>query len=92
MNKVCVHTRITVRKIQKHPLYKKTLRTGTLVGKHAIRGATVSLLPDAINDFGIHHAPINAPEFIHVVSDHISITTLSFIMTSLMFVVKKQLD
>jgi hypothetical protein len=89
MNKVCVRTCVTVRKIQKHPLYKKTLRTGSIIGKHAVRGATISLLPDAINDFGIHHAPVNTSELVHVVSDHISISTMSFILTSLMVVVKR---
>lgn len=73
----CVHARIAVRKVQRHPVTQRTIRSGTLLKKHVVRGATLSLVPDALNDFGFHHAQVSIDEAIHIVMDQATISTIS---------------
>ena len=77
MNKVCLHTRIAVRRVQRHPLAQRTFRSGNLLRKHVVRGATLGLVPDAINDFGFHHAQLSLDEAVHIVIDQATISSLS---------------
>jgi len=85
MNKPCVRTLIAVRKVQRHPLTKKTLLT---VKKHMIRDVALGVLPSGINDFVFHHAQITPNEITHIVSDQISIST---IITLMVMVVKMKM-
>jgi hypothetical protein len=48
-----------------------------LLKKHVVRGATLGLVPDALNDFGFHHAQISLDEAIHIVLDQATISGLS---------------
>lgn len=56
---------------------QRTLRSGVLLKKHVVRGATLGLVPDALNDFGFHHAQISLDEAIHIVLDQATISGLS---------------
>lgn len=77
MNKPCVKVQITVRRIQRHPITKRTFRTGTLFHKHVIRGATLGMVPSTLNDVVFHHAKLNIDEFIHLIQDQASISSIS---------------
>jgi hypothetical protein len=80
MNKPWVKVQITVRRIQRHPLTKKTIRTGTLLQKHVIRSATLGVVPSTVNDMVFHHAQLNIDELIHIVQDQASISSISALM------------
>lgn len=77
MNKPCVHTRIAIRRIERHPVIRRTLRSGVFLRKHVVRGATLSLVPDAVNDIAFHHAQLNVGEVFHVVQDTAVISTIN---------------
>lgn len=73
----CVQVRRVVRQVQRHPVAQRTIRSGSLLKKHVVRGATFSLIPDALNDFGIHHAQVSVDEAIHIVLDQATISAMS---------------
>ena len=81
MNKPCVRTLVAVRKVQRHPLTQKTLRTGIRLQKHIVRGATLGVLPSGINDLVFHHAQLSLDEAIHIVIDQASVSSMSAILT-----------
>lgn len=89
MNKVCLHTRIAVRRVQRHPLTQRTFRSGNLLRKHVVRGATLGLVPDALNDFGFHHAQMSVDEAIHIVLDQATISSLSAILAITLLVLRE---
>lgn len=74
--RTCVKIRTTVRKISRHPV----VRNGTLLKKHVVRGATLSLVPDAVNDVAFHHAQLNLDEIIHIIQDTTTISSMTFLM------------
>lgn len=80
MMETCVHVRITVRRVQRHPITKRTIRSTTLLKKHMVRGVTLSLVPDAVNDFAFHHAQANIDEIIHILQDQVTISGMSTIL------------
>ena len=89
MNKeVCVTVRISVRRVQRHPITQRTVRSTTLLKKHVVRGATLSLVPDALNDFAFHHAQVNIAEVTHLLLDQVAISSMSAVMAIAMLVLK----
>lgn len=74
--RTCVKIRTTVRKISRHPV----VRNGALLKKHVVRGATLSLVPDAVNDVAFHHAQLNLDEIIHIIQDTTTISSMTFLM------------
>ena len=89
MNKeVCITVRISVRRVQRHPMTQRTVRSTTLLKKHVVRGATLSLVPDALNDFAIHHAQVNLAEITHLMLDQAAISGMSAAMAIAMLVLK----
>jgi hypothetical protein len=88
MNKVCIQTRIAVRRVQRHPLTQRTFRSGNLLRKHVVRGATLGLVPDAINDFGVHHAHVNVDEAIHIIVDQATVSSISAIIAIALLVAR----
>lgn len=88
MNKPCVHTRIALRRLERHPITQRTIRSGALLKKHVVRGATLSLVPDAVNDIAFHHAQLNLNEVVHVVQDTAVISTLNALTALATIVVK----
>lgn len=68
--------RTTVRKISRHPV----VRNGALLKKHVVRGATLGLVPDAVNDVAFHHAQLNLDEIVHIIQDTTTITSMTFLM------------
>ena len=76
----CTHVRITVRRVQRHPITQRTFRSGNLIKKHVVRGATLGLIPDALNDFAFHHAPVTIDEAVHIIQDQVTISSLSAMM------------
>lgn len=80
MNKPCVQVRVVVRRVQRHPITQRTFRSGILIKKHVVRGATLGLIPDALNDFAFHHAPLTVDEAVHILQDQVAISSLSAMM------------
>ena len=76
----CTHVRITMRRVQRHPITQRTFRSGNLIKKHVVRGATLGLIPDALNDFAFHHAPMTVDEAVHILQDQVAISSLSAMM------------
>ena len=82
----CVHVRIAIRRVQRHPVAQRTIRSGTLIKKHVVRAATLGLVPDALNDFAFHHAQVNVDEAIHLVIDQATISSLTAVLAVAMTV------
>ena len=76
----CTHVRVVVRRVQRHPITQRTIRSGNLIKKHVVRGATLGLIPDALNDFAFHHAPVTVNEAVHILQDQVAISSLSAMM------------
>lgn len=90
MNKeVCVTVRVTVRRVQRHPITKRTVRSTTLLKKHVVRGATLSLVPDALNDFAFHHAQVSLNEITHLLLDQVTISSMSAALAIAMLALKE---
>ena len=62
-----------MRRVTQHPL----VRSGKFLQKHVVRGATLSLVPGAVNDVAFHHAQISLDEMFHVVQDTTSIGVMT---------------
>jgi hypothetical protein len=82
----CVHVRIAIRRVQRHPVTQRTIRSSTLIKKHVVRGATLGLVPDALNDFAFHHAQVNVDEAIHLVIDQATISSMTAVLAIAMTV------
>lgn len=79
----CVKVQITVRRVVRHPVVQRGLRSGARLQKHVIRNATLGLVPDAVNDVAFHHAHIDFNEIIHVFQDTATISTMTLVMGAL---------
>ena len=79
----CVRVRVTVRRVARHPVVQRSLRSGALVQKHVVRNATLGLVPDAVNDVAFHHAHVDFSEIVHVVQDTATISTLTLVLAVL---------
>jgi len=76
----CVKVRITVRRVVRHPVVQRGLRSGARLQKHVIRNATLGLVPDAVNDVAFHHAHIDLSEVLHVFQDTATISTMTLVL------------
>jgi hypothetical protein len=54
-----------------------------------VRGATLGLVPDAVNDIAFHHAQLNMTEVVHVFQDTIAISTMNMVLATMLVVVSK---
>jgi threonine dehydratase len=88
MNKPCVQTRVVMRRMSRHPIVQQTIRTGSRIQKHAVRSATLSLVPDAVNDIAFHHAQMNMDEVVHVFQDTIAISTMNMVLATMLVLSK----
>jgi hypothetical protein len=88
MNKPCVQTRVVFRRVSRHPVVQQTIRTGSRIQKHVVRGATLSLVPDAVNDLAFHHARLDMTEVIHVFQDTIAISSMSMVLATALILTK----
>ena len=88
MNKPCVQTRVVMRRMSRHPFVQQTIRTGSRIQKHAVRSATLSLVPDAVNDIAFHHAQLDMTEVVHVFQDTIAISTMNMVLATMLVMSK----
>jgi hypothetical protein len=88
MNKPCVQTRVVLRRVSRHPVVRQTLRTGSRIQKHVVRGATLGLVPDAVNDIAFHHAQLNMTEVVHVIQDTVAISTMNMVLATMLVMSK----
>jgi hypothetical protein len=73
---LCVRTQIAIRRVQRHPMTKKTIRR---IEKHVVQGTAVGFVPSAINDVVIHHAHVDLSEVLHVTQDTLVVNMLVLI-------------
>ena len=88
MNKALKKTCITVRRVARHPVVSRTLRSENLLRRHIVRGATLSIVPSTINDVAFHHAQMNLGEIIHVTQDTVTISTINTLASILITTTK----
>jgi len=99
MNKTLAHSsymnkraltsiKVTWRRITRHPITKRTLRSSILIKKHVVRGAALGLVPNTLNDVIVHHAPLNLGEIIHVAQDTVTVSGISAVITVATFITK----
>lgn len=79
----CVRVRITVRRVARHPVIRRSMRSSALVQKHVIRNATLGLVPDAVNDVAFHHAHADLSEVLHVFQDSATISAMTLVISVL---------
>jgi len=84
----CARTRVMIRRVGRHPVIQRTFRSGSLLRKHIVRGATLSIVPSTVNDVVFHHAPLNLGEVVHVVQDTAVLTTMNAVATVLTIATK----
>jgi hypothetical protein len=53
-----------------------------------VRGATLSLVPDALNDFAFHHAQPNLDEVLHVLQDQMAVSGMSAVLAIILLSLK----
>jgi hypothetical protein len=63
----CVRTLVTVRRVQRHPLTRKTLKT-------VQRNVGLGIVPSGLNDLVFHHAQPTLDEMTHLFADHATVT------------------
>jgi hypothetical protein len=88
MNKPCIQTRVVIRRVSRHPVVQQTIRSGSRIQKHVVRGATLGLVPDAVNDIAFHHAQLNITEVVHVFQDTITISTMNIVLATILVLSK----
>ena len=88
MNKPCIRTQIVLRRVSRHPIVRQTIRSGSRIQKHMVRGATLGLVPDAVNDIAFHHAQLNMTEVVHVFQDTIAISTMNMVLATMLVMSK----
>jgi hypothetical protein len=74
--------------MSRHPFVQQTIRTGSRIQKHAVRSATLSLVPDAVNDIAFHHAQLDMTEVVHVFQDTIAISTMNMVLATMLVMSK----
>lgn len=80
----CLQLRVTARRVTKHPL----VRSGKFLHKHVVRGATLSLVPGAVNDIAFHHAQLSVDEVVHVLQDTTSISVMTLALAMVLTTAK----
>jgi len=88
MDRTVRRTCITVRKASRHPVIKRTLRSGSFLKKYAVRAATLSFGPAVVNDVVFHHAQLGVDEVVHVAQDTTVISTMDTLIGILMIAMK----
>jgi hypothetical protein len=80
--------RVVVRKVRRHPLTQKTLRTSIRIQKKVLRGAVLSVIPSGIDDVVLHHAQLTTNEALQLLVDQATISALSGLMALILVLAK----
>lgn len=80
MDKALKRTCITVRRVGRHPVIQRSVRSGALLKKHVVRATTLSMIPSTVNDVVFHHAQLNVQEVVHMATDSLTIGTMNAIV------------
>lgn len=75
----CVQVRKVLR--DSGPMMK---RTGRFVERHIVRTSVVGFVPSVVNDTVIHHVQVSPVELLQLVTDDVSVTSLTALATLLM--------
>jgi hypothetical protein len=75
--RACVTVKVVFRKVVRHPITIRTIRSGSLLRRHVVRSATLGLFPSTVNDLVFHHAPLNIDEFLHITQDTVTVSVLN---------------
>ena len=88
MNRTIRQTSICLKKASRRPDVRRLMRSSTLLRKHMVRTAALSLFPSEVNDVIIHHAKMNLDQIIHVASDSATVSAMSAAMTIFLTTIK----
>ena len=80
MDKALKRTCITVRRVGRHPVIQRSVRSGALLKKHVVIATTLSMIPSTVNDVVFHHAQLNVQEVVHTATDTLTIGTMNAIV------------
>ena len=86
--KPCHRTAVTFRRVSRNPIVQRAVRSGARMQKSLVKNTILSIVPSAINDVAIHHAPVNIAEALHITIDTMTIGSLSAVASILMAVAK----
>jgi hypothetical protein len=59
-------------------------RTSRFVERHIVRTSVVGFVPSVMNDTIIHHVQVSPVELFHIVTDEVSVTSMTALATLLM--------
>jgi hypothetical protein len=80
MDRALKRTCLTVRRVGRHPVIQRSMRSGNLLKKHVVRATTLSMIPSTVNDVVFHHAQFNVQEVVHTATDSLTIGTMNAIV------------
>lgn len=75
--RACVTVKVVFRRVVRHPITTRTMRSGSLLRRHVVRGATLGLFPNTVNDVMFHHASLNVGEILHITQDAVTVAVLN---------------
>lgn len=75
----CIRVRKVIRDTS--PLMRRTSR---FVERHIVRTSVVGFVPSVMNDTIIHHVQVSPVELFHIVTDEVSVTSMTALATLLM--------
>jgi len=81
MDKNLMRTCVRFRRVGRHPVIQRSIRSSALLKKHVIRATAFSIVPGALNDVVFHHAPLTLQEVVHSASDSVTVTTISAVVS-----------
>lgn len=81
MDKTLKKTCVTIRRVGRHPVIQRSMRSSSLLKKHVIRGAAFSIVPGTLNDVVFHHTPLTIQTIVHSASDSVTAGTISAVVS-----------
>jgi hypothetical protein len=79
---------VHARRVSRHPVFKRAMRSGSMIRKNFVRTAFISVLPSGIDDVIVHHKALTVAEAMYVTVDSMTISTMSAVATILLAIAK----
>jgi len=86
--KTCRRTAVHLRRVSRNPIVQRAVRSGARMQKSLVKNTILSIVPSAINDVAIHHAPVNMSEALHITIDTMTVGSMTAVASILMAVAK----
>lgn len=79
MKRSCIQLRKVIRNSKPH--FRRTTR---YVERHVVKTSVVGFVPSVVNDVIIHHVQMTPVELFHIVSDDVSVSSMTALALLLM--------